>query len=187
MTPAASRIVEVVTAAGVNGASVLEIGGGIGEIQLELLKRGAANTTNLELSGAYESEAKRLITESGFEGQVQRKQGIDLAVTPEALDPFDVVVLHRVVCCYPDFDQLLSAAATHARRTLVFSHPPDNWFTRLGLWTVNAWSSLLGSQYRGFSHDPDAMVAVLERHGFKPIYRGTQRMWRIVGASRLTP
>lgn len=46
-------------------------------------------------------------------------QGIDLAMTPDALATFDVVVLHRVVCCYPDADRLLSAAASHARHTVV--------------------------------------------------------------------
>ena len=74
LTQAASRIVEFVSTEGIQGASVLEIGGGIGEIQLELLEGGAAKTTNLELSGAYESEAKRLIIEAGFEGQVHRRQ-----------------------------------------------------------------------------------------------------------------
>ena len=38
----------------------------------------------------------------------------------------DVVVLHRVVCCYPDYERLLGAAADHSRRLLVFSHPPRN-------------------------------------------------------------
>ena len=48
----AQRMVDLLTQAGVQGANVLEIGGGVGEIQLELLKRGAASATNLELSPA---------------------------------------------------------------------------------------------------------------------------------------
>lgn len=185
LTPAAQRIVDYVASAGVEGASVLDIGGGIGEIQLELLKLGAARTTNLELSGAYEPEADRLIQEAGFNGRVHRIQGIDLATTPKALPPFDVVVLHRVVCCYPDADRLLSAAATHARRTVVLSHPPYNWFGRLSAKLMNAWLRMFRNQYRAFSHDPDDMVAVLERYGFIPRYRSAAGMWRIVGASRI--
>ena len=34
-------MVEFLESRGIDGATVLEIGGGIGEIQLELLKRGA--------------------------------------------------------------------------------------------------------------------------------------------------
>lgn len=185
LTPAAQRIVDFVTSEGIKGASILEIGGGLGEIQLELLKLDAARTTNLELSGAYEPEADRLIQEAGVNGRVQRIQGVDLAATPEALAAFDVVVLHRVVCCYPEVGRLLSAAAAHARRTVVFSHPPYNWFGRLSAKLMNAWLRLLGNQYRAFSHDPYEMVAVLERHGFIPRYRGAEGMWRIVGATRI--
>jgi 16S rRNA G966 N2-methylase RsmD len=42
---------------GVDGASVLEVGGGVGDIQLELLGRGASRTSNLELVDAYDTDA----------------------------------------------------------------------------------------------------------------------------------
>ena len=38
----ARRMVELLAAAASQGATVLEIGGGVGEIQIELLRRGAA-------------------------------------------------------------------------------------------------------------------------------------------------
>src|SRR3954451_14807942 len=63
----ARRMVEFLHSRGVDGASVLEIGGGIGEIQLELLKRGAERTVNLELSPAYEHEATELLREGGMD------------------------------------------------------------------------------------------------------------------------
>jgi hypothetical protein len=44
----------------------------------------------------------------------------DLAADPGAVEPADLVVLHRVVCCYPDYERLLGAAADHARRGLVW-------------------------------------------------------------------
>jgi magnesium-protoporphyrin O-methyltransferase len=36
------------------------------------------------------------------------------------------MVLHRVMCCYPDYARLLGAAADHARHALVFSYPARN-------------------------------------------------------------
>jgi 2-polyprenyl-3-methyl-5-hydroxy-6-metoxy-1,4-benzoquinol methylase len=98
LSPAATRIVEFVTDHGVQGASVLEIGGGVGEIQVELLRRGASNVTNLELSTQYEHEAARLLAGTGLAGRVDRRF-LDIAREPERVDPADVVVLHRVVCC----------------------------------------------------------------------------------------
>ena len=46
---------------------------------------------------------------ANLEGKVERRLH-DLAVDPEGVAPADVVVLHRVVCCYPDYARLLSAA-----------------------------------------------------------------------------
>ena len=114
---------------GLEGATVLEIGGGVGEIQIELLKRGAERTVNLELSPAYDGEARRLLAEDGLEGRAERRLH-DIAVDPEGVEPADVVVLHRVVCCYPDYERLLGAAADRTRRLLVFSHPPRNVVSR---------------------------------------------------------
>lgn len=56
----AARIVDFATSRGIDGATVLEVGGGIGDIQLELLRRGAEHATNLELVGVYDSDAAQL-------------------------------------------------------------------------------------------------------------------------------
>ena len=57
---------------GLEGATVLEIGGGVGEIQIELLKSGAARAVNLELSPAYEAEATELLRTSGLRARVEK-------------------------------------------------------------------------------------------------------------------
>jgi hypothetical protein len=69
-------------------------------------KRGAARGVSLELSPAYECEAERLLREAGVAGGAQRRLR-DIAVDPDAVEPADVVVLHRVVCCYPEYARLL--------------------------------------------------------------------------------
>src|SRR5215211_939125 len=84
---------------GIEGATVLEIGGGVGEIEIELLKAGAARAENLELSPAYEEEARTLAEEAGLGGRIHWRIH-DVADDPEAVEPADIVVMHRVVCCY---------------------------------------------------------------------------------------
>src|SRR5436309_947121 len=160
----ARAIVDLLAERGVRNATVLEIGGGVGEIHLELLERGAASATNLELSPAYELEAAALIDRAGLAGRVQRRL-VDIATDPGAVPPADVVVLHRVVCCYPDYARLLGAAADHARRQLVFSHPPRNWVSRSVVATQNLLLRLGGRDFRTFAHPPAAMLAVLAEHG----------------------
>ena len=177
-------LVEFLASAGIEGASVLEVGGGVGEVQLALLARGAARTTNLELSSAYEADAHRLIDEAGVGGRVDRILGVDLATAPDAVGPADVVVLHRVVCCYPDYQRLLAAAADRARRLVVFTHPPSTIWTRTIVRISNLSVRLSRRSYRGFVHPPDGMADVLRLHGFDLTYRHPGWSWCVVGAQR---
>lgn len=169
---------------GVVGLRVLEIGGGVGELQLALLARGAASTENLELSSAYESQAARLANEAGVADRVTRRVGLDLAEHPDAVDPADIVLLHRVVCCYPDADRLLAAAADAARRALVFTHPPVTPLTRLSVTAGNLMMRLIGRSYRGYVHSPETMIDVLSRHGLRTELRERDGAWCVVAARR---
>ncbi len=177
------RIVELVVSRGVDDATVLEIGGGVGDLQLELLRAGAAHATNLELVGVYDEHARALAAEAGLGDRIDRRV-LDIAAGPPDVEAADVVVLHRVVCCYPDVGRLLAAAADHTNRLLVFSHPPRNAATRALLWLQNAVYVLSGTSFREFVHPPELMTDVLERHGLRvvDVHRGL--LWTVVALSR---
>lgn len=177
------RIVDCCADRGLDGAIVLEIGGGVGEIQLELLRRGAAEATNLELVDAYDAQARRLADDAGLSERVHRRL-LDIAATPDLVEAADIVVLHRVVCCYPDYERLLAAAADHARRLLVFSHPPRNAATIAILAVQNAWFRLTGRSFRTFAHPPEAMLEVLRARGLHPTYTYQGRVWQVAGLER---
>lgn len=179
----AQRMVVFLEEHGIEGSSVLEIGGGVGELQIELLKRGAARTLNLELSPGYEEEATRLLRDSGVEERADRRLH-DIAAAPAEIEPADVVVLHRVVCCYPDYDRLLGAAADHARRLLVFSYPPRNAASRLLLGGENLLQRLRRRQFRAFVHPPSRMLAVVEDRGLRQTYAHRPLVWQIAGFER---
>jgi magnesium-protoporphyrin O-methyltransferase len=179
----ARRMVAFLEAQGIAGATVLEVGGGVGDLQIELLKKGAARTVNLELSPAYDQEAMRLLREAGVERRAERRLH-DLAADPGAIEPADVVVLHRVVCCYPDYERLLGAAAEHARRLLVFSYPPRNVISRLLLGAENLSFRLRRMEFRTFAHPPTSMVAVVEERGLRHAYSHTPLVWQIAGFER---
>jgi 2-polyprenyl-3-methyl-5-hydroxy-6-metoxy-1,4-benzoquinol methylase len=177
------RLVSFLSERGIQDASVLEIGGGVGEIQVELLRRGARQVTNLEISTSYEAEAAQLLEQSGMKGRVTRRF-VDIATAPGEVEAADVVVLHRVVCCYPDYEKLLSAAGGHARRLLVFSHPPSSLLARAIVWWDNRLRRFKGNVFRGFIHPPDAMVAVLQAQGLTASYRHRGVSWHVVGLER---
>ena len=152
----------------VSGESVLEVGGGVGAIELELLTAGADRATNVELSGEYEEEAATLLAERGLSERVDRRVGDFVA---EPVERHDVVVMHRVVCCYPDVDRLIGVAAAHAGRRLLLTYPRERPWTRAGVRAVNFFMRLSGSSFRAFVHPVARMTVAAQREGLGLVRR----------------
>lgn len=152
----------------VSGASILEVGGGVGAIEIELLAAGAERATDVELSGEYEEEALKLLAERGLSDRVERRVG-DFVVEPG--EPHDVVVMHRVVCCYPDVDALVGAAAASAKRRMLLTYPQERWWTRAGIQAINFFMRLNGSDFRAFVHPVARMSAAAGEHGLELVER----------------
>lgn len=178
------EMVDFLRERGVEGATVLEIGGGVGAVQLELLKAGAARTTNLELSPEYEKAAGELARELGVEGRVERRLG-DVVQEPELAGRADAVVMHRVVCCYPDYDALVGAAADRAQRYLVMSFPRPRRAVRALFGALNAGARLLRWEYRMWLHPPEALIAVAERRGLRLAEESRGRLWQVAALERM--
>ncbi len=179
----AREIVAVLTSRGVEGASVLEIGGGTGTLQLELLRAGARHAVNLELSRGYDSVARELAHEAGFADRVDRRV-VDIAERPDEVPPADVVVLHRVVCCYPWPERLVGAAAAHAQRVLVMSFPRRNALSRLWVWGENLFLRLRGRDFRSFVHPPEAIRDAALAAGLRGVHEHRGRIWHVAAFER---
>ena len=148
----------------VENTTVLDVGGGLGTLGLELLERGAARATTVELSGGYEEAARALLAEHHLAERVERRVG-DFVQEAGLVAPHDIVVLHRVVCCYPDADALVAIAAAHARTRLLLTYPRERRLTRLGVRAVNLWLRLTGCGFRTYAHPVAVLVAAAEREG----------------------
>jgi magnesium-protoporphyrin O-methyltransferase len=157
----------------VEGSTVLDVGGGIGAIELELLAAGAERATNVELSGGYEEAASALLTERGLSDRVDRRVA-DFVSEGEAVEPHDVVVLHRVVCCYPDVEALMGAAAEHARKRLVLTYPQEHLLMRLGLRVINLWLRVSGCGFRTYAHPVARILGAAEAEGLRLVRRERQ-------------
>jgi hypothetical protein len=180
----AERMVDFLRSRGIEDASVLEIGSGIGAIPLELLKAGAGRALEIELSPSYERTAAELVRQGGFEGRVERRLG-DVVAEAETVPAADAVVMHRVVCCYPDADALVGVAAERARRHLVLSFPRDRRLVRAGARVVNLWFRLRRWEFRTYIHPPAAIVGAAERHGLRPALEHRGRVWQVAALERV--
>lgn len=165
------------------GDTVLEIGGGVGELELELLRAGATRATNVELSRAYEHEGAKLLADAGLSDRIEWRYG-DIAVDRDLVETADVVVMHRVVCCYPDMPSLVGAAAEKTRRALGLSFPRNTWFVRIGGRFVNAWCRVRRSDFRFYVHRPEEIVRVARTHGLLLADTHTGRFWQVAAFAR---
>lgn len=177
------RMVASVAGVGLEGARVLEIGGGIGKLQVELLEAGAATGEVVEVVGAYRPYADQLARERGVDERTAFVVA-DVLESPGSVEPADVVVLHRVVCCSPDGVALASAAARLSRRSLVLSYPRDVVWVRLGVRIVNLAQRILGRSFRAFVHTPAALHAAVEAEGLNQMDGGTSSVWQFATLCR---
>lgn len=179
----ARRLVDYLVSRGVHDASVLEVGGGVGAIELELLDAGAERATNVEMSPAYEPFARELAEERGLAGRVARHV-LDFARGADDVKPADIVVMHKVVCCYPDMEGLVRPAARRARRYLALTYPQDRWYVRGGVGFVNLVMRLLRREFRTFVHPPVSIVAAASEEGLRPVFRHDGHLWQQTALER---
>jgi 16S rRNA G966 N2-methylase RsmD len=177
------RIVDFLKKQGVDGRTVLEVGGGIGAIQLELLKAGAARAVSVELTPTYEQVATRLVEEAGLSQRVERKV-MDFAQAAAEVEAADLVIMNRVICCYGDMPRLAGAAADHTRQLLVMSYPKRAWWTVIGLAIANFMLWATRREFHIFLHPPSQILATSERHGLKPELDQRGLLWTVSALRR---
>lgn len=160
------------------GADILDVGGGIGVISMELAGSGVAAATVVEASPGY-LEVARNEVESRYGSRPTQFVLGDFAAVAQTLPHADMVTLNRVVCCYPDADTLLRSAAARARRLIAFTYPRDRWYIRIWIALQNFFRHQRSNEFRAFVHAPQRMGAVLEAAGFVRAVRQGTAVWAL--------
>jgi len=183
LDPTSRRIVDYLKERGVAGRTLLEVGGGVGAIQIELLKAGVTKAISVELTPTYEQVALELLNEAGFADRVERKV-TDFAQSAGDFAVADIVIMNRVICCYPDMPVLAGAAADHTGEVLVMSFPKRTWWTRALLLAGNLGLRVTRREFQVFVHPPDQILAEAARHGLRKALDARGIFWEVAAAQR---
>jgi len=172
-------LIDAIVAEGVEGATVLDVGGGIGAIQLELLDAGMARAEAVDASEAYIETASAEADRRGYGDRTTGRVGnfVELA---KSIEPADVVTLDRVVCCYPDVDALLGAAADKATRMVGLVYPRDVWWNRVVGRTMNALGWLTRDPTRWYLQRTEQVDGIMRRAGFAGRQVTRDWIWLVV-------
>jgi SAM-dependent methyltransferase len=160
--------------------SVLDVGCGAGGVHHELLRRGVAGqVVGVDVSSAYLEAAAANAARLGLSEHVTYHQA-DFALTAEPFAPADVVIMDRVICCYPHLQQLLGAAAGRTRRYLALSFPLESWWVRLPFFLMDAALKLVRSGYHPYLHPHQEVSAIARAAGLRPAYQARSGIWQIM-------
>ncbi len=170
------QLVEGLRQAGFQGASLLEIGSGVGYLHQTLIQEGAASAVGIDLSPKMIAEAKAGAAEKGLSDSVRYIQD-DFVSMEEVLEPVDITILDKVICCYPDADGLVHKSLEHTRRVYALIYPRDRWFARVGSSIMAAIFSILRIQFRSYVHDPGMIETWITGAGFKKKYENQTITW----------
>ena len=176
-------MVEYLVSRGVEGADVLEVGGGVGAIQIALLKAGVARTVSIELSPGYEEAAQSLAQEEGFEDRITRRLG-DFVELHDDVDRADIVVMNRVVCCYPWMERMMEAAVGKTGKYLALAFPREKWWMRFGLGLGNMYMRLRRCDFRAFVHSVAEIESIATRAGLVVRHTDNNLAWQALVLER---
>lgn len=157
--------------------TLLDIGGGVGMIQHELLERGLSRSLLVEASPAYLDVAEGEAARRGHAGRTAFRYGDFVELAPE-LPAADLVTLHRVICCYPHMRRLVEASTEKARRWYAAVYPRERWYNRLGTRLVNTYCRFRSVDFRLFVHR--AVDEAIRAQGFSPIYQASTIVWDVM-------
>lgn len=174
--PSQKQLVEGLTRSGFQGATLLEIGCGVGYLHQRLLQLGAAKAVGVDLSARMLEEARAQARDQGLIGRTEYREG-DFVELADGVAPADIVILDKVICCYPDADALVHSSARKALRCYAFTLPRERWSVRTALWFGRVMLALIRCGFRAYVHDPALIDLRLTQAGFERVFEDRTFVW----------
>ncbi len=171
-------LLEAIQTSGVEGLTLLDIGGGVGAIQSELFKSGLSQATEVEGSSAYLETAKKEAERQGYLDEVIFIQG-DFVEMVKELPTADIVTLDKVICCYPDLQKLVGLSSQKAGKIYGVIYPVDTWWMKFGVRIPNFFFKIKHNPFRFYVHPTQAIEALIRKSGLKRKFYCKLFMWHV--------
>jgi magnesium-protoporphyrin O-methyltransferase len=160
-------------------STVLDIGGGIGIIDQELLKTGIGHAVLVDGSTASLDVAREEARRLDMSDRIEFVEG-DFVKLVGAIEPADIVTLHRVVCCYPDADALVGGSAARVRTVYGLVMPRDRFIVRIAVRLENLWFRLRRRAFRAYVHPTARVDEIVAANGLQKRSEQHTAFWRVV-------
>ncbi len=171
-------LVEAIKSQGIQDSTLLDIGGGIGGIQHELLNQGIERAVQVDGSSAYIEGAKRAAKERGLLDQIEWHHG-DFVELADGLEKAHVVTLDRVICCFDDMNALVGKSVAKATRLYGLVYPRSLWYIRFGHWIINQVLKLRRNGFQIFIHPSEKVEKIIDQAGFRKVFHRETFLWQV--------
>ena len=176
LEPSQKQLMKGLTSSGFTNASLLDVGCGTGYLHQWLLQAGAKSAVGVDLSAAMVEEARAQAQELGLGERTNYREG-DFVELADTLSPADIVILDKVICCYPDAEGLVRRSARMAARVYAFTIPRDRWTVRLAVCAGRLFLALIRCKFRTYVHDSAAIDRSLTHLGFARVFEECTFVW----------
>jgi SAM-dependent methyltransferase len=175
-----ASLLDAITQAGVADRTVLDVGCGIGDLAIEAVARGATSGVGFDLSPKAIEQARELAQARGVGDRTTFHVGDGAKLD---LPAADVVVINRVVCCYPDTENLLERTLGAARSVFAITAPISTGaigaYNRIWNRCWNVWYRLRRKKFAGFRtfvHDLERIDERIRAAGFRRVRHEHRRV-----------
>ena len=151
---------------GYDNQSVLEIGCGTGFFHQKMIQSGASRATGIDISKKMIDYAESLASKKGLEEKTEYSIG-DFVESHDQYDEHDVLVLDKVICCYPDSETLIKYSTGKCRKSYALSYPRDSWIPRFSFGVIRFILTLVKSGFKPKIYPVSWVVEQIEKAGFK--------------------
>ena len=173
-------LVDLLERRSLTGRSVLELGCGLGALSISAVSRGAARANGIDLSPVAIREASRLAKEAGLADKVSFTVGDGAHVE---LPRSDVVILDKVICCYPRVDALIENSVRAAGSTYAFVLPFSSGLrgvvSRVAITLENAIRRVKRQSFRAYVHDVGKVEARVREAGLQRVESARRLIWYV--------
>jgi len=173
-----AKIIQQLENQNVQGKSMVDVGGGIGALQWWFLKNGGAQTSDIDASSGYLKQAQEHAIENGWKDKAHFVQGDCLDSFNEIDDP-EFITLDKVVCCYPNYKEILEATCEKSKSHISLSYPMDGLISETIRLIGDLYFRIMKNPYRPYVHSVKKIRNVFTSKGYQRIAYDLAFPWHV--------
>jgi 2-polyprenyl-3-methyl-5-hydroxy-6-metoxy-1,4-benzoquinol methylase len=177
-TKATAKIIQQLEGQDLANKTLIDVGGGIGALQWWFLQQGGKHTTDIDASSGYLKQAQNHAATKGWHNNTNFVLGDCTEIYTELPDP-DYITLDKVVCCYPNFEEILTVTCDKSQAYVALSYPMDGIIAQVIRNIGTLFFMLKRNPFRPFVHPVKEIRDIFAQKGYTRVAHNLAFPWHV--------